>query len=216
MDYKAVAEQLRKPDGDFGRKIAENMNVSNHLINKYTIQNLAINAGDNILEIGMGNGFFVKDILAAKEDVKYTGCDFSETMIAEATKLNQAFVQSGQAGFILANAAKSPFADNSFDKIFSINTIYFWDNPAAQLAEIHRLLKTNGLLAIGLRPAHVMQNYPFTQFGFTLYSKADVTQLLEANNFKVKNIIEIQEPDQEIGDITVSPESLIVVAEAIK
>jgi len=216
MDYKAVAEQLRRPDGDFGRKIADNMNISNRLINENTIHNLAINAGDNILEIGMGNGFFVKDILAINGAVKYTGCDFSETMVTEATKLNQAFVKSGQAKFILANAAELPFADNSFDKIFTVNTIYFWQNPAAQLAEIQRLLKPKALMVIGLRPKHVMQNYPFTQHGFILYSKADVIQLLEENNFKVTHIAEEKEPAQQIADITVLPESLIVVAEALK
>ncbi len=49
-----------------------------------TIRALTIERNDNILEIGMANGCFVKDIVGSEEDVRYTGCDFSEIMISEA------------------------------------------------------------------------------------------------------------------------------------
>src|SRR6476619_7183860 len=75
FDSITLAGQLRQPEGSLGIKVGENMNKGNRLMN---------------LEIGIGNGFFVKDIIASAKDVRYTGCDFSETMIKEAKDLNNA------------------------------------------------------------------------------------------------------------------------------
>ncbi|MGZ5245227.1 MAG: class I SAM-dependent methyltransferase [Bacteroidia bacterium] len=215
MDFKAVAEQLRKPEGDFGKKVAENMNISNALMNLAAIEKLQIQAGDNILEIGMGNGSFVKDILAKNPTVKYTGCDFSQTMVEESRLRNLEFTENRQADFLHANAGKLPFNDNYFTQAFCINTIYFWEKPSAELAEIHRVLGKNGKFIIGIRPKRSMEKYPFTPFGFTLYSNEDLKKLLKDNNFRVTETEEQQEPDQQIGEFTIQPEFLIVVAEAM-
>lgn len=59
---KNIALQLRKPEGDWGIEMGEKMNVGNKFINLHTIDVLNPKANDVILEIGMGNGFFVKDI----------------------------------------------------------------------------------------------------------------------------------------------------------
>ena len=75
-DNKTLAEQLRQPEGSLGIKVGENMNKGNRLMNLETIRQLEIAENDNILEIGMGNGYFVKDIITAATNVTYTGCDF--------------------------------------------------------------------------------------------------------------------------------------------
>src|SRR5690349_11633365 len=94
FDSKTLACQLRHPEGELGIKVGENMNKGNRLMNVETIRQLQVADNDNILEIGMGNGFFVKDILGAAENVRYSGCDFSETMIKEASVLNKEFFEN--------------------------------------------------------------------------------------------------------------------------
>ena len=81
-DTKTLAEQLRLPDGSLGIKVGENMNKGNRLMNLESIRQLNVTDNDNILEIGMGNGFFVKDILSLADNVHYTGCDFSGEILA--------------------------------------------------------------------------------------------------------------------------------------
>src|ERR1044072_8000254 len=125
-DSKTLAAQLRQPEGTLGIKIGENMNKGNRLMNLQSIRQLEISDHDNILEIGMGNGFFVRDIINAATNVSYTGCDFSETMIREAKELNVSI--AGNARFTLCNATQLPFKDGSFEKVFTVNTIYFWED----------------------------------------------------------------------------------------
>ncbi|WP_173003033.1 class I SAM-dependent methyltransferase [Chitinophaga sp. SYP-B3965] len=191
---KAIAEQLRKPVGDLGKQVGARMNEGSLYINQYTIAALQIKSHQNILEIGMGNGFFVKDVLAAAPSVKYTGCDFSETMVAEARSMNMRFIQKRQAEFIVAASDELPLFDALFDTVFTVNTLYFWHHPEKELAEIRRVLKPGGKLFIAIRPASVMQALPFVQYGFRLYEKQDVEVLLKQNKFSGIHFIEKTEP----------------------
>jgi ubiquinone/menaquinone biosynthesis C-methylase UbiE len=209
---KAIAAQLRQPKGEYAIQVGEKMNEGNLHINLHTIDALALKPNDTILEIGMGNGFFVKDIFNADNSIHYTGCDFSETMIAEASRINEQFIQNKQAIFVLASADDMPFEKETFDKVFSVNTIYFWDDPKLILSEIHRVLKLNGQLTISIRPKSVMEHYPFVKFGFAMFTKESLANLLSANNFEVIDTIEKEEPGQEISGELVRVETLIISA----
>ncbi|MBK7811139.1 MAG: hypothetical protein IPI50_07870 [Saprospiraceae bacterium] len=57
---KEIAKQLRQPSGEFATQVGQKMNEGNLHINLNTIEALNLQKGDHILEIGMGNGFFVK------------------------------------------------------------------------------------------------------------------------------------------------------------
>ncbi|HSZ71945.1 MAG TPA: class I SAM-dependent methyltransferase [Cytophagaceae bacterium] len=218
MDKEALqqlAQQLRKPAGDLGKKVGENMNTSNALMNMFTIDELHLQNNDCVLEIGMGNGFFVKHILEKEPSISYYGCDYSELMVAEATTRNQSFVESGQARFMMASADHLPFEQHSFDKAFTINTIYFWSNPSNELTEIHRVLKHNGKLFLTVRSQATMSNIPVTQFGFKIYSKKLLTDLLQATGFEVKDVLEKEEPDMTFSGNTTKVSTWIFCAEAV-
>ncbi|GAB3933925.1 class I SAM-dependent methyltransferase [Larkinella terrae] len=215
MDFEAVAAQLRKPDGEFGKQVGAKMNESNWYINQYLIENLNLKNHDKLLEIGMGNGFFVKDIFAKEPSVTYTGCDFSETMVEEASQLNQSFIDSGQAQFDRGSTTNLPFANATFDTVFTINTLYFWEKPVDDLAEIHRILKPEGELLVAIRPESLMKKLPFTQYGFTLYEKEGVIELLTGNGFHMLGVFEKDEPvHQNVhGD---SVQMVTVIVRAVK
>ncbi len=208
--YKGLAAQLRQPHGEFGLQVGNNMNVGNVHINKKTIELLDLSANDRVLEIGMGNGFFVKDLFSVEPSIHYTGLDFSPLMIEEANKLNQAFMQEGKVNFHLGSADALPFEEDSFTKIFTINTLYFWEDPVKILAELHRVLKTDGELFISIRPKEIMQHYPFVKYGFAMYTKEEAAALLEKNGFQVIAAIETDEPEQQIGEIKIQVKSLVI------
>jgi ubiquinone/menaquinone biosynthesis C-methylase UbiE len=209
---KAIAKQLRQPHGDYAIQVGTKMNEGNFHINLYTIEALHLTSGDNILEIGMGNGYFVKNIVSGDNTIKYTGCDFSEIMVEEAIKKNEEYIKAGQVNFQLANANGLPFNNETFDKIFSVNTIYFWENQRATLEEIRRVLKPEGQIVISIRPKSVMEHYPFVKYGFNMFTKDDLISLLSKNNFQVIKTIEKKEPEQEISGEKINVESLIVCA----
>jgi ubiquinone/menaquinone biosynthesis C-methylase UbiE len=210
---KEFARQLRKPEGDAGREMGEKMNSSNRYINQYTIEELNPKANDTILELGMGNGFFVKDILAFDPGVRYTGCDFSQDMVDESSLRNQKFVQEGRAKFVWGEAENLPFEDASFDKAFTINTVYFWENREKVLDEFYRVLKPLGKLLIAIRPKLDMEQMPFTKYGFAMFSKEDLVALLSANRFRVTEVVEKMEPEREVNGRKITIQTVIVCAE---
>jgi len=210
---KSIAEQLRKPQGEYAIQAGEKMNEGNLHINLNTIDALNLKTASNILEIGMGNGFFVNKILSAHNSIKYVGCDYSKIMVDEACKNNEKFIKTGKAKFYLANVDKLPFDNDIFDKVFSVNTIYFWDNLQLALSEIWRVLKPKGQLIISLRPKSIMEHYPFVKYGFNMFTKDDLMNLLSKNNFNVKTTLEKEEPDQELNGEKLTVETLLICAE---
>ena len=208
-----IAKQLRRPNGEYAVQVAENMNQGNRLINEITIEAQGLKSGDNQLEIGMGNGFFVKDILSVTNAIKYTGCDYSDSMVQQASILNKEFIDKGFVKFFLSNAENLPFKNETFNKVFTINTIYFWEDQKLILSEIHRVLKPEGKLLIAFRPKSVMLLYPFASDGFNLFTKNDLRLLLAKNNFKVIDILEKDEPQQTINNEIINVKTIVVIAE---
>jgi ubiquinone/menaquinone biosynthesis C-methylase UbiE len=209
FDSKALAAQLRQPEGELGIKVGENMNKGNRLMNLETIRLLEISDNDNILEIGMGNGFFVMDIVRAASNVSYTGCDFSETMIKEANDLNHTIIN---AKFILTHAGKLPFDDKVFDKVFTVNTIYFWEDAQQILNEVQRVLKPGGIFIVTLRPKHVMVQLPVVKHGFTTYTNEEAINLLAENNFELVSASESEDIDIKLEDKFIKNAFLIIKA----
>jgi ubiquinone/menaquinone biosynthesis C-methylase UbiE len=212
QSYQQMAAQLRRPHGGQGIATGEWMNRGNMHINRDTLQIVNAVAHDNILEMGMGNGFFVKELLQRDNSIRYTGVDFSELMINEAKKINEEWISNGQAAFVLADMLALPFTKAAFNKIFTINTIYFWEDPTQVLSEITRVLVPGGKFILTLRPKRLMENYPFTKYGFNMFSKEEAEQLLLQNDFILLQSIEKQEPDFELNGQLIKIESLIIEA----
>jgi ubiquinone/menaquinone biosynthesis C-methylase UbiE len=213
QSYKQMAAQLRQPHGEEGVKTGVSMNQGNRHINLNTIEILNPQKGDNILEIGMGNGMFVKNVIEKDLSIRYTGVDHSPLMIREAERINATWIKDGRASFVKADVASLPFPDKTFNKIFTINTIYFWDDPRKNFIKVRKVLTPNGKLIVAIRPRHQMESYPFTKYGFQMFTKAELHELLISNGFSVETIHEVHEPDYEFNGMPLKMESL--VAEAV-
>ena len=170
-----LACQLRCPNGNDGIKAGEMMNHTNSNIINKTIISLDIKVHDSLLEIGPGNGAHVKNI-EANNTITYIGIDISVTMIAEAARINSGLAN---ATFQLTDADSISFVENQFDKIFTVNTIYFWNDPQGYTNQIAHVLKPGGLVAIGFIPKSTIRHIPFAKFGFTLYDIDTVISLLQ-------------------------------------
>lgn len=188
---KILAQNLAHPQGEKGIEIGEMMNETNIGMTLESIQTLLIEDNEHILEIGHGNAGHVRNILNKAIDVKYTGIDISETMHHEAIKLNKDF--ENQAEFVLYEGTELPFKDKTFDKIFTVNTVYFWEKPKDFLNEIYRVLKDNGTFVLTFGQRDFMEKLPFTQFGFTLYNTGEMEETVSKSYFKRMKISERQE-----------------------
>lgn len=210
--YQEIARQLRKPEGDSGLQIAKQMNQGNRLMNLLAIGQVNPQAGDHILEIGMGNGFFVGEIVGKHPTVRYSGCDYSREMVDDASIRNQQYIGNGQVSFAQGTAEDLPFPDGTFNKVMTVNTIYFWEDLKKVLGEIYRVLKPAGRLSLAIRPKWIMKQYPFVKHEFRLFSKEDLLDHLRSNNFILSEIVEKEEPDQNLPMGKIKVGSLIVTA----
>jgi len=187
IDFRAVAAQLAKPEGEAGIQTAAHMNSSNADMTRYAVDLLKCDVDDKVLEIGPGNGRFAEYVLSKGNSIHYTGVDISETMIATARDINRPYVDKGRAAFEWTDGVHFPFSDATFNKAFSVNTLYFWQNPAIQLAEIRRILNSDGVFCLAIASRAFMELLPFTAYGFTLYAPEEVQDLLSANGFSIRN-----------------------------
>lgn len=212
---KQIAKQLRKPEGEMAQEVASAMNESNRQMNEFAIKSLQLKEKSSVLEVGMGNGFFVKQLFAKENNIHYTGLDYSSDMIKAASEINNALVEEEKAAFVKGDIMDLPFKENSFDIIFTVNTLYFWENPSKILFGLRKILKANGKLSIVIRTKENMQNFPFTSHGFKLYSEENLIQLLEKNNWKINSSETKKEKDYYFENQKLSLETLIVTASAL-
>lgn len=91
-------------------------------------RSLNLQNSESLLEIGPGNGVFAADIVKRADNLSYTGVDWSAVMIAEAKRMNEDIVTSGQATFQQGNSSQLNFDSNVFDKVLTVHTLYFGTN----------------------------------------------------------------------------------------
>lgn len=185
---KALAQQLGKPDGEQGINVANMMHDSNIGMTISTYNALNLTKNDTVLELGHGNGKHIKEILSIADDITYTGLEISNLMKTEAE--SQALKNTS---FVLYNGTIIPFEGEVFNKVMTVNTIYFWQEPIKLLNEVYRVLKTKGILTICFAHKQFMETLPFSQHGFNLYDDDKLANLVAQTNFKLISIIQHKE-----------------------
>ena len=184
-ELQAIASQLKNPSGEKGIEMGNMMNETNINMTRHSIQNLNISKENRILELGHGNAGHLEFLFEQAEKLKYYGLEMSELMFQEARQINRNFVSQKQAFFSVYDGNIIPFEDDFADKIFTVNTIYFWKEPEKMLLEIYRILKPNGNFCLTFAEEDFMKQLPFTKFGFELYSTEKAVKLIEKSPFKI-------------------------------
>ena len=181
QELKILAKNLANPEGEMGKQIAKMMNETNITMTRESIKALLLEDGNNVLEIGPGNAGHLSYLLDFAENITYTGLEISETMTSEAESIKSKYLS--QANFQLYDGNKIPFDNESFDKVMTVNTIYFWENPVEFFNEIYRVLKKDGSFVLTFAKKDFMKNLAFTA-DFKLYNYEDVEELVAQTNFK--------------------------------
>ena len=100
----------------------------------------SLNRQMQVLELACGTGLISRRIVGSVKSLEAT--DFSPEMIAEAKKN----VRSARLHLSVQDAASLPYAPESFDAVIIVNALHILPEPGKVLAEIHRVLKPDGLL----------------------------------------------------------------------
>jgi ubiquinone/menaquinone biosynthesis C-methylase UbiE len=135
------------PKGVMGRFAGELMVRQHAKETAWTVSIAHVQSADRVLEIGCGAGKAI-ELLAEKATHGFVyGIDLSATMVKRARERNAQAVKSGRVTVQQGEAAQLPFEENSFDKVVSIHTFYWWaEDPRVILTEMFRVLKPGGTL----------------------------------------------------------------------
>ena len=93
-----------------------------------------------VLELATGTGLIAKHIISAANHIEAT--DASAEMIAEAKRDNH----STKLHFSVQDMFRLPYTEESFDVVIVSNALHIVPQPEKALAEIHRVLKDDGVL----------------------------------------------------------------------
>ena len=96
--------------------------------------------GKTVLELATGTGLIAKNIVNAAAHIEAS--DTSAEMIREAKRRNH----SANLYFSVQDMFCLPYADESFDVVIVSNALHIVPQPEKALAEIHRVLRDDGVL----------------------------------------------------------------------
>jgi len=145
-----IANQQRCPKGIVGRVIGEQMVHQHQRETHWAVSLLEIQPTDHVLEIGFGAGKAIEHIASLATNGYVAGIDLSRTMVQAASFRNAQAIKAKRVELQCGNVMTLPFTDQLFDKVLSIHTFYFWSDHSRGIAEIFRVLKPGGTLALTL------------------------------------------------------------------
>jgi ubiquinone/menaquinone biosynthesis C-methylase UbiE len=104
---------------------------------------LELRSGDRFLDVGCGGGAAVRAAAATAE--RAVGVDISPEMIRRAHALAEGLPN---VEFVLGDSEALPFADASFTALLCTASFHHYPNPRQAVAEMARVLETDGRLVI--------------------------------------------------------------------
>lgn len=136
--------QCKKPTGDSGKLVVEDMNNSHFELTSWGINSLGQIEVREALDIGCGGGRTVNRLAHIYEHAKIIGMDYSMDCVKWSREYNEELIKLGRVEIINGDANKIPFEDNKFNLITAIETVYFWPDLFSSFKEVRRTLNEGG------------------------------------------------------------------------
>src|SRR5581483_11797952 len=149
---------------------------------QHPVEWLNIPPGGVALDVGSGPGNVTASLArAAGSDGLALGVDISEPMLTRAVR-----AEAGpQVGYLRADAQRLPLRDSVFDAVVSIAMLQLIPDPAAALAEMARVLRPGGRLAVMVptagRAAQLWRAFP--DIGAYVFGEDEIGDILEDHGF---------------------------------
>lgn len=150
---------------------------------------LTFNEDESVLEIGIGNGKILKSITKKVPKGLVTGIDISPTMLFFAKCYNIRLIRKKKIQILKKDIENLNFENETFDKIISLNTIYFWKNPTKILEQLYQVLKPNGQILLAFNSKREMIKSGYNSEIFTFWEVEEVEILLKSHHFTIVNSI---------------------------
>jgi ubiquinone/menaquinone biosynthesis C-methylase UbiE len=186
---KKKVSQFVLPRGFEGRIRFIFMNMGHKSIYENVAKVLGLQPEDDLLEIGCGNGYFLKKYASHVHSV--AGLDLSELCIKLATKKNKERVVTGSAKFVQGEAAQLPWEDNKFSAATSMASFMMFPKPLESLKEMYRVLRPGGRAVVSIEfNAEDGKDHSkdIKRYGMWLWTEDNVRNLLKEAGFSEVSI----------------------------
>jgi ubiquinone/menaquinone biosynthesis C-methylase UbiE len=104
--------------------------------------------GGCALEVGPGPGYLGLEWLKQTRETSLKGLDISPDMIAMARRNAREYGLMQRVEYVQSSGSRMPFADSTFDAVFSNGSLHEWADPRGTFNEIWRLVKPGGRVLI--------------------------------------------------------------------
>jgi len=156
---------------------------------------------ENVLDVGCGSGWLARRVSQMVPDGRVVGMDVSDEMIRVARRNS---LTHDNLLYVVGETGEIPWEPNFFHHAISVESAYYWPEPAAGLKEVHRILRPGGTAWILIN--YYRDNPHCHQWGPLLAVK---TQLLSAEEwmelFRSAGFSRIRH--ERVADPTPSPET---------
>jgi len=150
--------QFRKPVGDEGRVLLEEMNRHHRELSEWALSKLPAERCAMILDIGCGGGMLISLLNDRFKGADIYGVDISEESVEMAKKVNSRIVEEGRCHITLDTVSDLPFDDMCFDLVTAFETYFFWPDLDNDLREAASKVRAGGYIVI------VSETYPHPDF----------------------------------------------------
>lgn len=165
------------------------MRIANRRANDAAIEALDVHAEDDILELGFGPGAAIHRLVTLAPLGRIYGIDASAPMVRLAGRRNRTAVREGRVELRQASFDDLPLPDAAVSKILAVNVVYFWEDPQRILAEVRRVLRPGGKLAVYATDAAVMRRWKFAgPDTHHTFDRSALAALLESGGFEPEGI----------------------------
>lgn len=96
------------------------------------------------LDVGTGPGVVAAEVARRRPELSVTGLDLSAHMVEQAPMRARWAAVDGRTGWLQADGYRLPFADGTFDLVFSSFALHHWEAPEEMLDEMARVLRQGG------------------------------------------------------------------------
>jgi ubiquinone/menaquinone biosynthesis C-methylase UbiE len=128
--------------------LLRNMNKRHSGVTDWGLSHCAIPRDGVILDVGCGGGRTIAKLAAASGSGQVYGVDHSADSVRLAEKTNAELIRAGRVEVRLGSVSQLGYADDAFDLVTAVETIYFWPDLPADVREVWRVVKPGGSFAI--------------------------------------------------------------------
>lgn len=179
-------ERYKSESRIFFDRVSDKKYGNSAKLHSYLIEKTTFKDGEVILDMGCGRGEFIQMIYDKNINVTLRGLDISPKMIDRCKERS-----IPEASFMTGDSEDLPYKDDTFDRIFCLNSFHHYPNPERVAEEMKRVLKGEGTIVIGeIHVVPILREFinlflPLLKSGdYKMYSKKSLNSIFKEKGFE--------------------------------